>query len=146
MLISVTKPWGEHVMKAHLHGLASFIFQLEKDGEGGEAELCSQEMRMETSWFAVKAGVKRRVMKKKSKEKNDEEEEEEEEEEDCLELGIDDICLNFQTFLLGFASLGFAASLSVSLSLTHTQAQTQTHTHTHSLCFCFLALNSSSKK
>jgi len=111
-------------MKAHLHGLASSIFQLEKDGEGGEAEVWSQEERMETSWFAVQAGVKRRVMRK-SKKKNEEEEEEEEEEaeeeeEDCLELGIDDICLNFQTFLLGFASLlGFAASLSLSVSPTH---------------------------
>jgi NADPH-dependent curcumin reductase CurA len=34
----------------------------------------------------------------------------------CLELGID-ICLNFQNFLLGFASLGFATSTSLSLSL-----------------------------
>lgn len=67
MLISVTKPLGEHVMKAHLHGLASSTFQLEKDGEGGETELWSQEKRMEASWFAVKAGVKRRVVMRKSK-------------------------------------------------------------------------------
>lgn len=45
--------------------------------------------------------------------------EEQEEEKDCLELGIDeidDICLNFQTFLLGFASFGFC-SPSPSLTL-----------------------------
>lgn len=80
---------------------------------------------METSWFVVKAGVKRRAMRKR-KQKNDEGEEEElwKRKKDCLELGIDDICLNFPTFLLGFASSGFAASLSL---FSHTLPHTQKH-------------------
>lgn len=39
IVISVTRPWGEHVMEVQLHGVASSMFQCEKDGGGGEAEL-----------------------------------------------------------------------------------------------------------
>jgi len=49
MLISVTKPREEHVMDVHLHGLESRMFQLEKEGGGGDAEEWSQEKRVEAS-------------------------------------------------------------------------------------------------
>lgn len=39
ILISVTKDNEEHVMEVQLHGLASRIFQLEKEGGGGDFEL-----------------------------------------------------------------------------------------------------------
>ena len=123
MFISVTKPCGEHVMEVHLHGVESRLFQLEKE-EDIEGEGCSQEKRIEASWFGIAAAeVKRRVEKRVFRIKNDNEEEEEEEEEErrrrfCLELGID-ICLNFPNFVFGFASLGFATSASLSLCLKH---------------------------
>jgi hypothetical protein len=129
MFISVTKPCGEHVMEVHLHGVESRLFQLEKE-EDIEGEGCSQEKRIEASWFGIAAAeVKRRVEKRVFRIKNDNEEEEEEEEEEkeveeekrrrfCLELGID-ICLNFPNFVFGFASLGFATSASLSFCLKH---------------------------
>lgn len=38
MLISVTNLSEEHVMDVQLHGLGSRMFQLEKNGGGGEVE------------------------------------------------------------------------------------------------------------
>lgn len=98
-------------MEVQLHGVESRLFQLEKK-EGGEEEECSQEKRMEASWLGEAKEVDRRVGRR-VRIKNDKEEGEgrKEEKRICLELGID-ICLNFQNFLLGFASLVFAASLS----------------------------------
>lgn len=47
MLISETKFWGVHVMKVHLHGLVSRLFQSEKEERkeegGGDGELWSHE-------------------------------------------------------------------------------------------------------
>ena len=54
MLISVTKPSEEHVMQVQLQGLESRVFQLDKDGGGGDEELWSQEKRVEASWLAQK--------------------------------------------------------------------------------------------
>lgn len=54
IVISVTKPLGEHVMEDQLHGLESRMFQLEKEDDEDkeeEAEECSQEKRSEASWF-----------------------------------------------------------------------------------------------
>lgn len=90
MLISVTKPWDEQEMKDQLQGDdESRTFQLEKRGETGELEEWSHEKRSEASWLEEEEEEEewgKRMRKEREKKRN-----------------WMDICLKFQTSVLGFA-------------------------------------------
>lgn len=57
ILISETKPFSEHLMKAHLHGFWLIWFHEEnKEKEGEELKVESHERRARPSWFRPEVG------------------------------------------------------------------------------------------
>lgn len=101
-------------MEVQLQGLVSRGFQFDK-AEGGKGEVFSHARRVEASSGSAEARKMELLNNERKKKKKKREKEEmglrkKKKKKGCLELGIDDICLNFQTFLLGFDSLGFATN------------------------------------